>query len=270
IGLHASTVQNAKRICCSRVIDFCEDLSNFGVHLGSDFRGGRTPGADRPYRLVSDNDMGKRGIGQPAQPVTNLSAHHINGPSGIAFREGFPHTYDCFQSAAYRGKRLLFDGFVGLPEMLAALRVANDRIGASCLDKHPDGNLAGKSAFFFPMYILSRDCDTRTVGFINGGRKRGEGRSDDDVAVFHVLDSGNQSIKKRARLGPRFEHFPIPRDDGPPHSPKLLSVSTSTPGSFCPDKNSKAAPPRVEICVILDPPPDCATAAAESPPPTIE
>src|SRR5438876_9115684 len=55
-----------------------------------------------------------------------------------------------------------------------------------------------------------------------------------------------------------------------PLPPMPLSVSTSTPGSFCPDKNSKDAPPPVEICVILDPTPDCATAAAESPPPTIE
>ena len=49
-----------------------------------------------------------------------------------------------------------------------------------------------------------------------------------------------------------------------------LSVSTSTPGSFWPERNSSDAPPPVEICVIFDSMPDCATAAAESPPPTIE
>src|SRR5207247_10923363 len=49
-----------------------------------------------------------------------------------------------------------------------------------------------------------------------------------------------------------------------------LFVSTSTPGSFCPDKNSSDAPPPVEMCVILDSTPAWATAAAESPPPTME
>src|SRR5437763_17076921 len=47
-------------------------------------------------------------------------------------------------------------------------------------------------------------------------------------------------------------------------------VRTSTPGNFWPDRNSREAPPPVEMCVIFDSTPDWATAAAESPPPTME
>src|SRR5207247_10655443 len=50
--------------------------------------------------------------------------------------------------------------------------------------------------------------------------------------------------------------------------PMPLSVSTTAPGSFCPDKDSKDAPLPVETCVILDATPDYATAAAELPRPT--
>src|SRR6266568_1805718 len=50
----------------------------------------------------------------------------------------------------------------------------------------------------------------------------------------------------------------------------FLSVRASTPGSFSPDRNSSVAPPPVETCVILSPTPAKWTAAAESPPPTIE
>ena len=50
----------------------------------------------------------------------------------------------------------------------------------------------------------------------------------------------------------------------------FLSVSASTPGSFFPSKNSKDAPPPVEMWVILSATPAAWTAATESPPPTIE
>ena len=48
-----------------------------------------------------------------------------------------------------------------------------------------------------------------------------------------------------------------------------LSNKHSTPGSFFPSKNSRDAPPPVEICVNLSPIPSFSIAAAESPPPII-
>src|SRR5439155_4171122 len=133
VGLYATTVQDAKRIRCSRVVDFREDLSDFGVHFGSNFRGGRAPGADRPYRLVSDNDMGKRRFGQPAQADADLPADDFNSLSGIAFREYLSHAYDCIQATANRSKCLLFHGLIGFSKILPPLGVTDDRIGTSDL-----------------------------------------------------------------------------------------------------------------------------------------
>ena len=48
-----------------------------------------------------------------------------------------------------------------------------------------------------------------------------------------------------------------------------LSFAAATPGNSFPSKNSREAPPPVEICVILSPYPKIFTAAAESPPPMI-
>ena len=48
-----------------------------------------------------------------------------------------------------------------------------------------------------------------------------------------------------------------------------LSIKHSIPGNFFPSKNSKDAPPPVDICVILSSKPAFFTAAAESPPPII-
>ena len=49
--------------------------------------------------------------------------------------------------------------------------------------------------------------------------------------------------------------------------PVYLSSAATTPGSAFPSRNSKDAPPPVEMWVILSPKPSWFTAAAESPPP---
>src|SRR5439155_27276122 len=51
---------------------------------------------------------------------------------------------------------------------------------------------------------------------------------------------------------------------------QTLSVRAATPGRVRPARNSKQAPPPVETCEIRSATPALATAAAESPPPTIE
>jgi hypothetical protein len=48
-----------------------------------------------------------------------------------------------------------------------------------------------------------------------------------------------------------------------------LSLAATTPGRSFPSKNSREAPPPVEMCVILSANPNWLTAAAESPPPII-
>src|SRR5207253_4061182 len=49
-----------------------------------------------------------------------------------------------------------------------------------------------------------------------------------------------------------------------------LVVRASTPGSLRPPRNSRDAPPPVEMCEILSATPDWCTAATESPPPTMD
>src|SRR6185295_1228542 len=100
--------------------------------------------------------------------------------------------------------------------------------------------------------------------------------------MIDAQDLRNQGVKESPRLRQRFKHLPVSGDDGCSHWACLLSVfsffsffsvcsvSASTPGSFCPERNSSDAPPPVEIWVIFDSIPDCATAEAESPPPTME
>ena len=56
----------------------------------------------------------------------------------------------------------------------------------------------------------------------------------------------------------------------PPAGDPYFSFSTAMPGSSLPSRNSREAPPPVEMCVILSAKPSLVTAATESPPPIIE
>src|SRR2546426_5640554 len=73
--------------------------------------------------------------------------------------------------------------------------------------------------------------------------------------------------EKRPEVGPRFVgaqvHLPIRGEQQRSHA----SSRAATPGSTFPSRNSSDAPPPVDTCENLSSSP--ATAAAESPPPTI-
>src|SRR5262249_4617250 len=125
-----------------------------------------------------------------------------------------------------------------------------DGIRASDVAQHFHGDLAGKRALLFPEDILSRNGYPRPVCFFDSGSQGCKRRSHDDFAMLNILNFRNQSVKERARLGERLKHFPITGNDRTSHYAPLL-VSTSTPGSFCPDKNSSAAPPPVDTCEIF-------------------
>src|SRR5260370_29209425 len=49
-----------------------------------------------------------------------------------------------------------------------------------------------------------------------------------------------------------------------------LLVRASTPGSLCPPRNSREAPPPVEMCEMRSATPDWGIAATQPPPPTLE
>src|SRR5258707_3962675 len=75
-----------------------------------------------------------------------------------------------------------------------------------------------------------------------------------------------QTLQKKKRFNGEYKESA----DFAKKSGAHLSVRASTPGSLCPPRNSREAPPPVEMCEILSATPDWWTAATESPPPTIE
>ena len=193
----------------------------------------------------------------------------------FAFGEGFADADDGSESRGQGGFGFFGYRFVGFAEELAAFGMADDDVAASGFGEHGGGNFSGEGAFFFPVDVLSGDGDFCVFGGFDG---RGDGcvwRGYDDVAVTGFGGERRERGEKRAGVGGGFVHLPVAGNDAAPHDfapsgREGFSVRASTPGSFRPPRNSRDAPPPVEMCEIFPATPDWWTAATESPPPTME
>ena len=162
--------------------------------------------------------------------------------------------------------------------------------------QHAGANFAGERAEIVFAHVLRAQPD---VGIVNDGLghrfQRRERRAHHDV---HLLDVGQfqfQVADQGQRLGHRFVHLPVARNDQfsffihilnhpRPRSSVLessitrttsddeveiftLSVSAATPGRTAPSRNSRLAPPPVLINVTLSPSLALFSAFTLSPPP---
>src|SRR5262249_31771967 len=143
----------------------------------------------------------------------------------------------------------------------------DDDVAAARLRQHGRGDLAGEGPFLAPGDVLSGDLDLAALGRFGRRRNRGEGRRDHDVRVSAIGDLRQKRGEKGAGLAERLVHLPVSGND---RTASHLSVSAVTPGSSRPPRNSREAPPPVEMCEILSANPAWCTAATESPPPTID
>ena len=161
--------------------------------------------------------MEKVRLRQSTQPALDLPAQHFQGLTGVTFGQRFAHTNNRVETAVHCRTSFLLNPFVGLAEILPALGMSDDRVGAACIQEHSYGNLTRESSLFFPMDILRGDRDTSTVGLFDSGWQSREWRRHHDVAMFDVLDLGDQGIEKCARLRASFEHFPVASNNGASH-----------------------------------------------------
>ena len=87
----------------------------------------------------------------------------------------------------------------------------------------------------------------RALGSFDGGENIGEGRSDDNIAIADFDHQGFEGAEKRAGLLLILIHLPIAGDYAATFGFAHLLVNASTPGSLRPPRNSRDAPPPVEM-----------------------
>src|SRR5271157_3158534 len=270
VRLDAPAVQNLQRGRMAGGELLRRTLTHELMRCRSDLRCSRAASANGPDRFVSYQNTGEFLGGQRAHAAHELRLNNFFGVASLAIGKHFTDAHNGRKSRSESGFGLLEDGFVGLAEELAPLRVADDGIAASRFHQHAGGNLPGVGAFLLPEHILRGNLDGGALGGLDGGGYIRKGRSDNDVAVFHSRHQRKKRGKKRPRLRLILVHLPVAGDYPAAFYGAHLSVSASTPGSLRPPRNSSEAPPPVEMCEICFATPDWCTAATESPPPIMD
>ena len=86
--------------------------------------------------------------------------------------------------------------------------MANHNVLNAQVGQHVSADLAGKSAGFFKVNVLSANMDVGALGFGNGGHQVGERHADHNFAAC-ILNSGDQGVNQLSSLGSGLVHFPV-------------------------------------------------------------
>ena len=134
----------------------------------------------------------------------------------------------------------------------------NGKLNAQLLE-HIGGNFACECALFRPVDILSAKADIAALYELGCQSQVNVGGADNNVALC-ILHQGLELVYEFLCLGGGHVHLPVACDNGLTHSIYLrflskilyyLSSRAATPGRVLPSRNSRLAPPPVEIWVIL-------------------
>src|SRR5262249_52307957 len=96
--------------------------------------------------------------------------------------------------------QLAVHGIVGFAEILAALGVAHDDVGASRATQHVRRDSPGKGALLFPEKVLTADADPTASRRFHDLRDGHEGRAEDNLIAGVVAHQGQKSSYEFARL----------------------------------------------------------------------
>ncbi len=130
VGLDAAAVEDAQRVRDGLAVLRGDPRADEGVDLLGLLGGRDLAGADRPDRLVGDHHLlGFVGRRRASRIASSLAADHFHRAARFALGERLADARDRQQTRRERGLRLLRDALVGLAEVLAALRVAEDHVG---------------------------------------------------------------------------------------------------------------------------------------------
>src|SRR5215510_4028939 len=167
-GLHGAAVENADP--ASRLTVARGELpADEAVHLGDVRRRRREPAADRPDRLIGDDQI--FGGGAVRQRAVELRPHHGERAAGLAFAAGLPDADNGREPGTAGGQRLLAHVGIGLPVVAAPLGVPDDGGGRAGVLEHFGRQVAGECAPGLGVAVLAADQNRAPLG---GGGKAGQ------------------------------------------------------------------------------------------------
>ena len=103
---------------------------------------------------------------------------------------------------------------VAFTKILTAFAVPHYDVGAAGSGDHGSGYFTGERALLFPIEVLGADFDVASLDGVDGSRQGRERRRDDNLAMSGVFHQRLEPAEELDRLGDRFEHLPVTREDG--------------------------------------------------------
>src|SRR5262249_28936769 len=223
---------------------------------------------DRPHRLVGQDDPGD-GIGREAgQPRAQL-AFDRRGRQALSPLVGRLTDAENGSDAVHEGGLdLAIDLIVRLAHLTTALGVPDEDIAATHLDEHGQGDLTGVRPGGLPVAILGAESQWTPAQDLVDRGQRGGRRAGHDLRSTRPFEAITDCRGQRPSLGDGPLHLPVANAEWSPH--QRASVRASTPGSVRPSRNSRNAPPAVEMYPIRSATRARFTEATVSPPPMTE
>ena len=183
-------------------------------------------GADRPDRLVGDDQRAKPGGIDLCQSAADLAADHFFGFTALPIIQMLANAHDRHQAMVEGSHQLEMNGFIRLREVLAALRVAEDHVRDLESSQHGSGNLACVCAFFSEMHVLRADPNPGVYrGALHGFEHEGQIRcrwADHDLWITLRLclrfDQRQKGAEEAFRILRGLIHLPIGGNEGGTHS----------------------------------------------------
>src|SRR5579872_5297939 len=110
------------------------------VNLSRNFRGGRTASANRPNRLVSQQDTREVLSGQRSESALELPLQHRMRQVSLALAQSLAHTDDRSETRFQSRLDFAVHRIVRFAEKLPALGMPDNHSAASALDQHARRN----------------------------------------------------------------------------------------------------------------------------------
>ena len=216
LGLDAPPIQDAD--CRRRVLAWSGERPPDHPRHTIGFRPGRgLAGADRPDRLVGDNETLEGAGRNLLERGADLGRDHRIGATGLALLEALADAHDRGETAFDGRAHLSSDGIVRLSKVQAPLRVADDHKAASHVHEHRSAHLTGIGALGFPVHGLApQEKGGPRQGVSGGGEGRG-GRTDHDLDPGKSPEGGLHLFDQAHRRSDRHVHLPVRRDQGGAH-----------------------------------------------------
>jgi hypothetical protein len=228
-GLHRAAVEQADPVGGTGAEAVGEPAADMGVDLADLLERRGPAGADRPDRLVGDDEAGgRRALGDRAR---DLVADDGEGAAGVALRLGLADAHDGEQPGAPGGAGLGQNQRIVLAMIGAALRMADDHGHGAGFAQHLGRDVAGMRALRLGVAVLAAHRDA-----VSGERRdQGRGRADDDLGCGVGIGVADRRDQRGRVAGP--VHLPVACHK---HAPHLCLLPLSRRGLAEPGRRGQA------------------------------